>query len=112
MIRETSWPIRLAVGAAVLAVGSVSFYAVNGNNNASADTENCATHGEYDQTDVLMSPGDVEAIYDVFGQYVDTASEDTFARTYHVCWAPDTREIIVRFDQQSALSINWDVRDR
>jgi hypothetical protein len=113
MIRlfKTSWPIQLAVGAVVIAVVAVGSYAVNGNNNASADTENCTTHGEYDQTDVFMTPATIEGIYDVWGQYVDTPSEDTFARTYRTCWAPGEREIIVRYDQQSALSINWDVRD-
>jgi uridylate kinase len=109
---KTSWPIQLAVGAAVLAVVAVGSYAINGNNNASADTENCVTHGEYDQTDVLMSPSDIEFIYDVGGVYVDTPSEDTFARDYRsLCWT-DTEEIRVRFDQQSGLSINWNLRDK
>jgi hypothetical protein len=112
MIRETSWQTRIAVGAAVLAVGAVGFYAVNGNNNASADTENCVTQGEYDQTDVFMSPSTVESIYDVNGVYVDTDNPDTFARDYRsLCWT-DTQEIRVRFDQQSGLSINWNLRDK
>jgi hypothetical protein len=113
MLRTSSWPIKLAAGVAVLTVGAVGYIAVNSlDHNASADTENCATHGEYDQTDVFMSPSTVESIYDVYGQYVDTPNEDTFARTYRTCWAADTREIIVRYDQASALSINWDVRDK
>ena len=115
MIRlsNTSWQVRLGLGVAALAVAGAGTYAITAlNNDASADTENCATHGEYDQTDVLMNPGDVEFIYDVYGQYVDTDNPDTFARTYKTCWAPLDREIIVRYDQQSALSINWDVRDK
>jgi hypothetical protein len=112
MLRRAPWPIQLAAGAAVLAVGAVGFYAVNQNNNASADTENCVTRGEYDQTDVLMTPGDIEFIYDVNGVFVDTPSEDTFARDYRsLCWT-DTEEIRVRYDQQSGLSINWNLRDK
>ena len=76
------------------------------------DTENCTTHAEYDLTEVLMTPVTIESIYDVFGQYVDTENPDTFARTYRTCWAPDTREIIVRYYEDSRLSINWNVRDK
>jgi hypothetical protein len=113
MLRQTSWQTRVGVGVAALAVAGAGTYAITAlNNGASADTENCVTHGEYDQTDVFMSPSTVESIYDVNGVFIDTASEDTFARVYRsLCWT-DTEEIRVAFDQQSGLSINWRVQDK
>jgi hypothetical protein len=113
MIRETSWKTRVGLGVAALAVAGAGAYGITAlNSDASADTENCVTHGEYDQTDVLMTPETVESIYDVNGTYVDTPDPNTFARVYHsLCWT-DTEEIIVRFDSASGRSINWNVRDK
>jgi hypothetical protein len=113
MIRETSWKTRVGLGVAALAVAGAGTYGITAlNSDASADTENCVTHGEYDQTDVFMSPSTIESIYDVNGSFVDTASDSTFARVYHsLCWT-DAEEIIVRFDQDSGLSINWNLRDK
>jgi hypothetical protein len=79
---------------------------------AAYDTENCATHEEYDRVDVFMLPVTVAEILDVYGQYVDTPNPDTFARTYRTCWAPETREIIVRYDSDSRLSFDKDIRDK
>jgi uridylate kinase len=113
MIRETSLKTRIGLGAAALAVAGAGAYGITAlNNGASADTENCVTHGEYDQTDVFMSVPTIESIYDVNGVFVDTPSEDTFARVYRsLCWT-DTEEIRIAFDQQSGLSINWRVQDK
>ncbi len=112
-LSATSWQVRTtAIASSVLLAAGVSVALSEVNNDASADTENCVTHAEYDQTDVFMNSATIESIYDVWGQKIDTPDPDTFARIYRTCWAPDTREVIVRYDDASGLSINWNVRDK
>jgi hypothetical protein len=113
MIRETSWKTRTSLGVAALAVAGAGAYGITAlNSDASADTENCVTHAEYDQTDAFMSSATIEGIYDVWGEKIDTPDPDTFVRLYHsLCWT-DTEDIRVAYDQTSGLSINWRVQDK
>jgi hypothetical protein len=103
--------LKLIVPAAAVGIIASAGLVAALSQTSESDTENCTTHDEYDRTDVLMSPATVESIYDVNGQFVDTANPDTFARTYRTCWAPGDREVIVRYGSDNGLSISWDVRD-
>jgi hypothetical protein len=112
-IRTAPKKVVAAIGAAVVLVGGAAFFVANeANNDASADTESCVSHDEYDRTDVFMSVDRVAEIYDVNGTYFDTDNADTFARIYHtLCWT-DSEEIKVVYDQPSGLTIRWRLLDK
>lgn len=99
----------LAVIGAAIIISVGGFFTIN---EASADTENCVSHDEYDRTDVFMSVDRIAEIYDINGTFFDTDDPDTFARIYHtLCWT-DAQEIKIIFDQQSGLTIRWRLIDK
>ncbi len=71
-----------------------------------ADTENCATHSEYDQLEVLWSPGHVSEVFDIPG-WVSFVGENSFRKSYHTCWDYDGTKIVVAYDINTGLSFDW-----
>lgn len=99
---------RITIGLAALATaGAVGWIGLN--HTASGDTENCASHTEYDRLEVLWSPAHVESVFDVNGVYGD-GGENTFVRKYRTCWDPDGTIIKIWYDNDSGLSLRWDTR--
>ncbi len=76
---------------------------------ASADTENCATHGEYDQLEVLWSPGHVSEVFDIPG-WISYVDDQEFRKSYRTCWDFDGTKIVVRYDINTGLSFDWFTR--
>lgn len=71
------------------------------------DTPNCATHGEWDNVTVFMSPSRVAEIVGNDGWFIDTANPETFARGYNLCWTGSFGK--VWFEIPSRLSFRKDV---
>lgn len=76
-----------------------------------ADTDNCVSHGEYDQLHGGMSVTQVYNLFDVYGVYDGDGPDNTFKRAYRSCWAPGERKVVVFFNYDSGNSVDWAIRD-
>lgn len=74
--------------------------------SASSDTETCASWGEYQSLENLMSLNQVQSLFDVDGwrSYEDL---DEFRQSFRTCWNPAGTKIVVRFDANNGLSFDW-----
>lgn len=75
---------------------------------AAADDRPCGTHDEWDRVDVFMTRGTVADIIGSTGQFLSD-NGDVTRRGYNLCWTTDTG--VVRYDDQSGLSIGKSIRD-
>jgi hypothetical protein len=76
---------------------------------SSADTENCVSQGEYNNTTRFMSTGEVSNLYDVNGWYIGS-SDTHFRRGYNACNGWTDGRVVVRYQLDTGLSDDWDVR--
>lgn len=97
---------RILAGAA-LAVATLTL-----GPTANADTENCATHGEVDQLETLMSPMQVHAIVDADPRDLGNASDgDEFKLGYRSCWAPGEERLVCFYSYYGYGLTRWAIRD-
>lgn len=96
---------RSLIAAAVLAV-TAPFIAIT---PASADTENCASRGEYDQLQEFMGLGQVRNLFDIQGRDEgDSASGSYYRYSFNACWT-DLR-VWVWFSYNGLGAQRWAVR--
>ncbi len=91
-------------GATSLVVAAASLVALE--TPAAADTENCASHGEYDQLEVLWSPAHVSELFDIPG-WISWVGDNSFRKSYHTCWDYDGTKIVVAYGLDDGLSFDW-----
>lgn len=77
---------------------------------ATADTETCVTHAEFDATTTRETVNQIAARFDVYGFYLDDTANH-FRRGYKTCWAPGVRQAVVVYSYDTMTSIDWYVRD-
>lgn len=77
---------------------------------ALADTESCASRGEYDNLVRGLTVNQVFNRFDIYGSYLDD-NADHFRREYRSCWAPSERRIIIEFSYDTGETQDWYVRD-
>jgi hypothetical protein len=100
---------RLALSTAALGLAA-SAALVAPMSTALADTENCASRAEYDNLERGLTVNQVAARFDIYGAY-DGDNDSGFRRAYRSCWAPGSREIVVKYSYNTGESVDWWVRD-
>lgn len=77
---------------------------------AVADTENCVSLAEFDNTRHGESPVEVAQRFDVYGFIIEDEGAN-FRRGYRACWAPGVRQAVVVFSYDTGGAVNHYVRD-
>lgn len=79
---------------------------------ATADTERCLSHNEFDNLYYGMSRIEVFNLVDIYGNYLgDSADQGQYRVGYNICWS-DERRAVLRYSYDTGGLEEWNIRDR